>query len=91
MKTTKFWIGRENDYFAEYPLSEKVFMHSGHSCKNVERHQFIPVHSIVREIGRPVAKCLPAVYALTGCDTTNYHSFLLQRMTLFDEIKTLKI
>lgn len=46
-------------------------MHSGHSGKNVDRHRFIPVHSIVREIGRPVAKCLPAVHALTGCDTTS--------------------
>ena len=46
-------------------------MEAGHQGKTINRKRFIPVHTIAQKLGKTVCQCLPAVHALTGCDTTS--------------------
>jgi hypothetical protein len=36
-----------------------------------EKRRYIPIHKIVSEVGPGICKALPALHALTGCDTTS--------------------
>lgn len=50
---------------------ESICMHAGHATPNRDRRRFIPVSSIVENVGRDLCESLPAAHALTGCDTTS--------------------
>ena len=51
-------------------LTDDVYMHAGHSGKVITRERYIPVHTNAGKLGDNVCQCLPAVHALTGCNTT---------------------
>lgn len=53
-------------YSSRKQLTDKVHMYAGHSGKE----RYIPVHEIVTQLGPTVCECLPAIHAITGCDTT---------------------
>ncbi|KAG1714217.1 DNA-directed RNA polymerase III subunit RPC2 [Nymphon striatum] len=53
-------------YSSREQLAEKLYMYTGHSGKE----RYIPVHEIVTQLKQIVCECLPAVHAITGCDTT---------------------
>lgn len=58
-------------YQSRGELSNEVYMHAGHTGKFVTRERFIPVTQIVKAIGMEQCSMLPAVHALTGCDSTS--------------------
>lgn len=58
-------------YHAKGYLSPEVYMHAGHAGKIVTRERYIPVHTIADKIGEQFCLCLPAMHALTGCDSTS--------------------
>ena len=58
-------------YWSRGALADDVYMHVGHSEKFVSKERFIPVHHISTKLGKAACKSLPAVYALSGCDTTS--------------------
>jgi len=77
-ETTKGSSSRPTDvlvllayYWGKDALAQEVYMHAGHSRKCVTRERFIPVHHISTKLGKAVCKCLPAMHALSGCDTTS--------------------
>jgi len=53
-------------YSSRKQLTDKAHMYAGHSGKE----RYIPVHEIVTQLGPTVCECLPAIHAITGCDTT---------------------
>ena len=53
-------------YYDKGMLADEVFMYAGHSGKE----RYIPVHDIATRLGSTVCKCLPAVHAISGCDST---------------------
>ena len=40
-------------------------------CNSGMRRVILPLHDICSALGNNLIKCLPAVHALTGCDTTS--------------------
>ena len=46
-------------------------MHEGHAGKIVTRERYMPVHCIAAKLGELFCLCLPALHALTGCDSTS--------------------
>ena len=52
-------------YFNRGLLAKKVFMFAGRSGKK----RYISIHNIAIELGTSVCKCLPAVHALSECDS----------------------
>jgi len=58
-------------YWGKDALAHEAYMHAGHSGKCVTRERFIPMYHISTKLGKAVCKCLPAVHALLGCDTTS--------------------
>ena len=40
-------------------------------CNSGMRRVILPLHDICSALGNDLIKCLPAVHALTGCDTTS--------------------
>jgi len=58
-------------YWSRGALADEVYMHAGHSGKFVSKERFIPVHHISTKLGKAACKSLPAVHALSGCDTTS--------------------
>lgn len=57
-------------YFPTFKGHE-VYMHTGHRTRYTFRNRYIPVHVIAEKIGPVVSSCLPAMHALTGCDTNS--------------------
>lgn len=45
----------------------KIFMHTGHR----DKERFVPVHLISQKLGSIVCSILPAIHAITGCDSTS--------------------
>ena len=58
-------------YWGKDALAQEVYTHAGHSGKYVTGERFIPIHHISTKFGKAVCKCLPAMHALSGCDTTS--------------------
>ncbi len=58
-------------YYSRGLLPAEVYMHAGHSGKAVTRERYIPVHEIAKSLDDKVCLCLPAIHALTGCDSTS--------------------
>ena len=66
--------------------SSSIYMHVGHSGKTVNRKRFIPVNRTVTEIRDNLSFCLPAVYALSGCDTTSF--FKVGKYTAYTKLQS---
>ena len=58
-------------YTDKHMLGSCVYMHAGHTTRYINRERYIPIVNISREIGHAMCESLPAVHALTGCDTTS--------------------
>ena len=58
-------------YWSSGALSDEVYMHAGYSGKFVLKERFIHVHHISIKLGKVACTSLPAVHALSGCDTTS--------------------
>ena len=52
-------------------LDSTVYMHAGHSTQYTQRERFIPINTIMESLGHELCRNLPAVHALTGCDSTS--------------------
>lgn len=52
-------------------LDTLVYMHAGHTTQFTQRECFIPINAIVDKIGANLCQNLPAVHAITGCDSTS--------------------
>ena len=66
-------------------LASEVYMHAGHSGGTVTRERYIPVHAIAAKLSDSICLCLPAVHALTGCDTTSA-LFTIGKRTAFTKL-----
>ena len=51
--------------------SPEVYMHCGHSGQDITKERYIPVHEIASKLGSDICNILPAVHALSGCDSTS--------------------
>jgi len=58
-------------YYSKEHLNGEVYMHAGHSGEMTTNERYIPIHQIANNIGQKVCACLPAMRALTGCDSTS--------------------
>lgn len=58
-------------YQSRGALSNDVYLHASHSGKFVTRERFIPVSKMAEVIGMEQCCILPAMHALTSCDSTN--------------------
>lgn len=58
-------------YYSKEMLPEFTYMHAGHSEKYANRDRFIPIKTICSQLGDSICQSLPAVHALTGCDSTS--------------------
>jgi len=58
-------------YYSKGGLNGEVYiMHAGHSGEMTTNERYIPIHQLADKIGQKVCACLPAMHALTGCDST---------------------
>ena len=58
-------------YWSRRALVDELYMHAGHSGKFVSKEQFKPIHHISTKLDKAACKSLPAVHALSRCDTTS--------------------
>ena len=58
-------------YFPQFEHISKMWIETGTVTKSTDLHRFIPVHDIVNAISPSFTRILPAVHALTGCDSTS--------------------
>ena len=49
----------------------EVFWETGTTTKYENNHRFVPVNEIIKRHGDDMMKILPAIHALSGCDTTS--------------------
>ena len=49
----------------------EVFWETGTTTKYEKNHLFVPVNEIIKRHGDDMMKILPAIHALSGCDTTS--------------------
>jgi hypothetical protein len=56
-------------YVIQGLVDHEVYMEAGHQTKTANRHRFIAVHSIEKALGDTFCSCLPAMHAMTGCDS----------------------
>lgn len=73
-------------YQSKGMLSKEVYMHAGHAGKFVTRERFIPVTKIAQSIGPLICSFLPAMHALSGCDTTS-GCFRIGKRTAFNTLQ----
>ena len=57
-------------YSSKGMLANEVYMHAGHSYKIFTKERYIPIHQISSKLGNSICHYLPAMHALSGCDTT---------------------
>ena len=58
-------------YYSRGELSEEVYMHAGHSAETVSNIRYVPIHTIAGKLQCNVCNILPAIHAVTGCDSTS--------------------
>ena len=56
-----------------------------------QRYRYIPVHYILRELGPSRALALPAIHALTGCDTTFFWQSQKQAWSVWQSLPELSL
>ena len=49
----------------------EVFWETGTTTKYENNHRFVPVNDIIKQHGEDMMRILPAIHALSGCDTTS--------------------
>ena len=58
-------------YLSKEMLANEVYMHAGHSGKDITKERYIPIHQIFSKLGNSICHCLPSMHALSECDTTS--------------------
>ena len=48
-----------------------MFWETGTTTKYENNHRFVPVNDIIKQHGEDMMRILPAIHALSGCDTTS--------------------
>lgn len=67
-------------------LAAQVFMHAGHSGQTTNRERYIPVTQLVETLGNAFIQCLPALHAITGCDTTS-STYMIGKKKAYTKLK----
>jgi len=58
-------------YYSQMVNTEEIWFQTGAVSNIKDGRRFLPVHELYRYTGVSVCSLLPAVHALTGCDTTS--------------------
>jgi hypothetical protein len=58
-------------YFPSLQYTDELWFHTGAFSSTKDGRRFISVHDICNSIDPVICKILPAVHAVTGCDTTS--------------------
>ena len=58
-------------YFPQMDSVKELWIETGVVSRTTDLHRFIPVHDICRSHSPVFIKILPAIHALTGCDSTS--------------------
>lgn len=66
-------------------LDTAIYMHAGHTTQYILRERFIPINTIVENVGSDLCRNLPAAHALTGCDSTR-SLFKIRKRTAFTQL-----
>ena len=63
-------------FYGRLTFITEVWIKAGMTGRIEDRHRFIPIHEICSAVGSPVCEILPAVHAITGCDTISSFYFI---------------
>lgn len=69
--------------FSELFRDKKIYVQTGHFNQTTNKLRYIDVNSIASKLGSDFCSYLPAIHALTGCDTTSA-IFKIGKKTAFD-------
>ena len=58
-------------YFPKLKNTEELWVERGSVTKTTDLRRFVPVHAICQQLTALQCNILPAVHALTGCDSTS--------------------
>ena len=73
-------------YFPSLQYTDELWFQMGAISSTKDGRRFIPVHDICNSIDPVTCKILPAVHAVTGCDTTS-SMFGIGKRTVFKVLK----
>jgi hypothetical protein len=73
-------------YFPSLQYTDELWFQMGAISSTKDGRRFIPVHDICNSIDPVICKILPAVHAVTGCDTTS-SMFGIGKRTVFKVLK----
>ena len=73
-------------YFPSLQHTDELWFQTGAISSTKDGRRFIPVHDICNSIDPVICKILPAVHAVTGCDTTS-SIFGIGKRTVFKVLK----
>lgn len=76
-------------YFPSMQHTQELWFHTGSITNTMDGRRFIPVHSICSILNPVLCNILPAVHAITGCDTTS-SLFRIGKRTVFKVLKVQK-
>ena len=69
-------------HFRKLSATSEIWVHTGSANKSVDKSRFIPIHDICSKLGPVTCHILPAVHALTGCDTVSSLHFIGKQKTM---------
>ena len=58
-------------YFPQMKHVSEFWIETGRVTKTSDQRRFIPIHSISKSLGPLFCLILPAIHALSGCDSTS--------------------
>ena len=63
-------------YFPKLDSTEELWMYCVHTSQTVDKHHYIPIHSVCGRVARILCDILPSAHANTGCDSvSSFHGF----------------
>jgi hypothetical protein len=67
-------------YFSKLPNISEMWFETGTCIEAVNQHRFISTHEVCSTISNPLCQSLPAIHAITGCDSTSAYFGLATRL-----------
>ena len=58
-------------YFQQMESTQELWIETGQASRTIDHRRFIPVHEICKAMDPALPAILPAVHALTGCDSVS--------------------
>ena len=58
-------------YFSSMKNTTELWFETGTVTSTKDARRFIPIHELCNSLNSIVSQCLPAVHAISGCDTTS--------------------